>query len=298
LRVTEVIALSPAAIAGTIKVGDYLLAVDGLAIDQFTNLDEALNFKINRRVSLTVSSSGEGAARREVIVRPVNGATERGLLYRQWVERNREYVSKASNGRLGYAHMFDMSSNSLAQLNIDLDAENYAKDGVVIDIRNNSGGFVNVYAIDVLARRSYLNMTLRGLSTTPARTVLGQRALNRPTILVTNQHSLSDAEDFTEGYRTLRLGQIVGEPTAGWIIYTWPQTLIDGTTFRLPRMKITANDGTNMERNPRPVDVEVTRPIGETLTDRDSQLDVAVRELLKQLGASNRNPSSGSIHQP
>ena len=69
---------------------------------------------------------------------------------------------------------------------------------------------------------------------------LGQRALNRPTILVTNQHSLSDAEDFTEGYRTLRLGQVVGEPTAGWIIYTWNQSLIDGTTFRLPRMKVTA----------------------------------------------------------
>ena len=82
----------------------------------------------------------------------------------------------------------------------------------------------------------------------------------------------------------MRLGQIVGEPTAGWIIYTWNQTLIDGTTFRLPRMKVTANDGTNMERNSRPVDIEVTRPIGETLTDRDSQLDVAVRELLKQLG--------------
>ena len=129
-------------------------------------------------------------------------------------------------------------------------------------------------------------MSLRGLTGTPARTVLGQRALNRPTILVTNQHSLSDAEDFAEGYRTLRLGQVVGEPTAGWIIYTWNQALIDGTLFRLPRMKVTANDGTVMERNPRPVDIEVTRPIGETLTNKDSQLDVAVRELLKQLGAS------------
>ena len=284
LRVTEVIALSPAAIAGGIKAGDYLLAVDGRAIDQGTNLDETLNYKIGRRVSLTVSSSSDGAGKREVVVRPVNAATERGLMYRQWVERNRQYVTKISNGRLGYAHMFDMSQNSLNQLHIDLDAENYAKDGVVIDIRNNSGGFVNVYAIDVLARRGYLTMTLRGTSATPARTVLGQRALNCPTILVTNQHSLSDAEDFTEGYRTLHLGQVVGEPTAGWIIYTWNQSLIDGTTFRLPRMKITANDGTNMERNPRPVDIEVTRPIGETLTGRDSQLDVAVRELLKQLG--------------
>jgi len=131
LRVTEVIALSPAAIAGNIKAGDYLLAVDGRAIDAATNVDETLNYKIARRVSLTVSSSADGAGKREVVVRPVNGATERGLMYRQWVERNRQYVAKISNGRLGYAHMFDMSSNSLAQLNIDLDAENYAKDGVV-----------------------------------------------------------------------------------------------------------------------------------------------------------------------
>jgi len=285
LRVTEVIALSPAAITGNIKAGDYLLAVDGRALDNLTNLDETLNYKIGRRVSLTISPTADGASKREVVVRPVNAATERGLMYRQWVERNRQYLAKVSNGRLGYAHMFDMSQASLNQLHIDLDAENYAKDGVVIDIRNNSGGFVNVYAIDVLARRGYLTMTLRGTSATPARTVLGQRALHRPTILVTNQHSLSDAEDFSEGYRTLRLGQVVGEPSAGWIIYTWNQSLIDGTTFRLPRMKITANDGTNMERNPRPVDIEVTRPIGETLTDRDSQLDVAVRELLKQLGS-------------
>ncbi|HEV8427113.1 MAG TPA: LpqB family beta-propeller domain-containing protein [Pyrinomonadaceae bacterium] len=286
LRVTDVIALGPVAIVGGIKPGDYLMAVDDRTIDQSTNLDELLNYKIGRRVSLDVSSTPDGAARYEVVVRPVNGATERGLLYRQWVERNRQYVAKASNGRLGYAHMFDMSTASLNQLHIDLDTENYGRDGVVIDIRNNSGGFVNVYAIDVLARRGYLTMTLRGLSGTSARTVLGQRSLNRPTILVTNQHSLSDAEDFTEGYRTLRLGQVVGEPTAGWIIFTWNQALIDGTTFRLPRMKITANDGANMERNPRPVDIEVTRPIGETLTDRDSQLDVAVRELLKQLGAA------------
>ncbi len=286
LKVTEVIALSPAAIAGTIKLGDYLVAVDGRTIDRTTNLDDLLNYKIGRRISLTVSSQAAPGANREVVVRPVNAGTERGLVYRQWVERNREYVAKASNGRLGYAHMADMSLGSLNQLYVDLDTENYAREGVVIDVRNNSGGFVNVYAIDVLARRGYLTMSLRGLSGTPARTVLGQRALHRPTILVTNQHSLSDAEDFTEGYRTLRLGQVVGEPTAGWIIYTWNQPLIDGTGFRLPRMKIMANDGAVMERNPRPVDIEVTRPIGETLTTRDSQLDVAVRELLKQLGAS------------
>lgn len=289
LKITEVISLSPTALPGNVKTGDYLLAVDGRAINAQTNLDELLNYRIGRRVVLTVAQTADGSGKRDVVVRPVNGATERGLLYRQWVERNREYVARISNGRLGYVHMFDMSAASLSQLYVDLDAENHARDGVVIDIRNNSGGFVNVYAIDVLARRSYLTMTLRGLDGAPARSVLGQRSLGRPTILVTNQHSLSDAEDFTEGYRTLRLGSVVGEPTAGWIIYTWNESLLDGTNFRMPRMKITANDGTDMERHPRPVDFEVVRPIGETLTGRDSQLDAAVKELLRQLASTSKN---------
>ena len=71
-------------------------------------------------------------------------------------------------------------------------------------------------------------MSTRGVPEAPARTMLGQRALESPTVLVTNQHSLSDAEDFTEGYRTLKLGPVVGEPTAGWIIYTWDARLVDG----------------------------------------------------------------------
>src|ERR1035437_5825051 len=120
----------------------------------------------------------------------------------------------------------------------------------------------------------------RGLWNVPARSALGQRALERPTVLVTNQHSLSDAEDFTEGYRTLKLGKVVGEPTAGWIIFTWGSNLFDGTTFRLPRQAIFGSDGKNMEMNPRPVDVPVTRPIGESLMGKDSQLDRAVQELM------------------
>ncbi|HLM56035.1 MAG TPA: S41 family peptidase, partial [Pyrinomonadaceae bacterium] len=289
LRVTEVLPLGPAALARDvsapertreIKVGEYLLAVDGRSVDARTNLDELLNYKVGRRVTLTIAASADGAGRRELDVRPVNAATERGLRYRKWVEERRAYVDRASGGRLGYVHMFDMSSASLAQLYVDLDAENQAREGVVVDVRHNGGGFVNVYAIDVLARRSYLRMTPRGFAASPARTVLGQRALELPTVLVTDQFSLSDAEDFAEGYRSLRLGKVVGEPTAGWIIYTWNVSLLDGTVFRLPHMRVETSEGVNMERNPRPVDVTVRRPLGESYTGRDTQLDAAVRELL------------------
>ena len=275
-KVTEVITLSPAALAG-IKPGDYLTAVDGKTLGSGVNLDELLEHKIDRRVMLKLDAPGTP---REVAVLPVNAATEKGLLYRQWVESNRQYVTKISNGRLGYVHLFDMGSNSLDQLFLDLDAENHSREGVVIDVRNNNGGFVNAYALDFLSRQGYLNMTYRGLEAAPARTILGQRSLERPTVLVVNQHSLSDAEDFTEGYRALKLGKVVGEPTAGWIIYTGGAQLIDGSVLRLPRIRITANDGSNMEGHPRPVDFPVLRPIGESYTGRDSQLDKAVEVLL------------------
>lgn len=284
LRMTKIIPLGPVALAKEIHEGDELLAVDGQPVGAGVNLDALLEHKIDKRVVLTVKS--DSGSKHDVVVRPVNLGAEKNLRYRQWVEERRAYVEKASNGHLGYVHMPDMSAQSLAQLYVDLDAQNQVRDGVVIDVRNNNGGFVNVYAIDVLARRPYLTMTERGLPPAPARTRLGQRALERPTILVTNQHSLSDAEDFTEGYRSLHLGKVVGEPTAGWIIYTSGTTLIDGSTVRIPFIKITAADGTPMEMHPRPVDLLVSRPLGESYTGRDTQLDAAVRELLQQIRAA------------
>jgi C-terminal processing protease CtpA/Prc len=237
---------------------------------------------------LAVSSGG--GPPRDVVVKPVDQATEKALRYRQWVESRRAYVKAASQGRLGYVHMYDMSAAALSQLHVDLDAENHTRDGVVIDIRNNNGGFVNVYAIDVFSRRGYFDMLSRGFPSTSSRTALGQRALELPTILVTNQHSLSDAEDFTEGYRTLKLGKVVGEPTAGWIIYTGSITLIDGSVLRMPSTKIVASDGTPMEMHPRPVDVPVKRPVGESYSAKDIQLDAAVTELLKQIGPGRAQP--------
>jgi len=292
LRVADAVPLGPAALAG-IAPGDYVLSVDGRTLDAHTNLDELLDHKIGRRVVLGVSA-GAGAALREVIVKPANQVTEKGLRYREWVEREREYVKKASGGRLGYVHMYDMSAGALSQLFVDLDVDNHSRDGVVVDVRNNNGGFVNVYAIDVLARRGYFNMARRGLELPPAssRTLLGQRALELPTILVTNQHSLSDAEDFTEGYRSLKLGKVVGEPTAGWIIYTSGVSLIDGSVLRMPMVKIFAADGTPMEMHPRPVDLEVKRGMGESYGGHDTQLDAAVAELLKEIGPKPRTSSA------
>ncbi len=287
LKVSSVIALSPADVSGAVHAGDYVLSVDDTLLTADMNFDRLMLNKIGKRTRLSVSATGLQKDARTISILPVNQTTEKRLLYRQWVNQQREYVKKASGGRLGYVHMLDMSAESLNQLYIDLDAENHAREGVVVDVRNNNGGFVNAYALDVLSRKGYMTMTVRGLPSAPARTQLGQRALELPTVLVTNQHSLSDAEDFTEGYRTLGLGKVVGEPTAGWIIYTSSTTLVDGSVMRLPFIKVTDHEGKNMELNPRKVDIAVSRPLGESAQNKDTQLDVAVKTLLDQLGSTN-----------
>ena len=213
-------------------------------------------------------------------VRPIALQAEKTLRYEKWVEERRALVTRYSNGRLGYVHMFDMGDSSLEKLTLDLDTETHGKEGVVVDVRNNNGGFVNAYALDILTRRNYLGMQPRGLETAPARATLGQRTIEKPTVLVTNQRSLSDAENFTEGYRALGLGKVVGEPTAGWIIFTGSQTLLDGGSIRVPSTRITTAEGENMEMNPRPVDVPVSRPMGESYQGKDSQLEAAVKVLL------------------
>ncbi len=283
-KIAEVVKLSPADVAG-IKTGETLTAIDGARLDASSNIDQLLDYKIDRRVVLSVTD-GSGKSR-QVALKPIRGREEKDLLYRQWVERNREYVAKISDGKLGYVHMADMSMDSLKRLYLDLDTENQSRKGVVIDVRNNNGGFVNAYAIDVLARKGYMSMTRRGFPTAPARVVLGQRALELPTVLVTNRHSLSDAEDFTEGYRALHLGSVVGEPTAGWIIYTSNEPLLDGSSIRVPFIRIRDHEGKDMEMHPRPVDIEVKDPIGETLAGNDSQLEAAVKTLLQQINGGS-----------
>jgi len=277
--VREVIAQGPAAIAG-VQVGDVLRAINGTAVSPALNMDSLLAGSVGKRTEVALTRGGRDTT---VVLRPVSTNAEKGLLYRQWVAERRAYVARVSNGRLGYVHMADMSAEALTQLTIDLDAQNFGREGVVIDLRNNNGGFVNAYALDVFARRGYMTMTTRGSVPVPARTQLGQRALEKPTVLVVNQHTLSDGEDFTEGYRALGLGQVVGEPTAGWIIYTSNITLVDGTSLRVPFIKVDGADGKNMELVPRPVDVRAVRPVGESYSDRDSQLDAAVQALLPRL---------------
>jgi C-terminal processing protease CtpA/Prc len=283
LTFAEITPLGPLALAGGVSAGDVLLAVNGRTIDRSVDVDDALDGTIGMRTVLRIAPHGDAEHARDVVVQPVSVGTDGELRYGAWVEGRRAYVERISGGRLGYVHLFDMGQESLEKLYYDLDIRNRGKDGVVIDVRNNEGGFVDPYAIDVLTRREYLTFKSRFGTDPPERSSLGERALDRPTVLVTNEHSLSDSEDFSEGYRVLHAGKIVGTPTAGWIIFTSSAPLADGESVRLPFTNVIGHDGVNMELHPRPVDDLVTIPPGAADRGDDPQLDAAVRVLLRQI---------------
>jgi tricorn protease len=284
LRVTRLVPLGPLAVLGRVHAGDELLSVEGKAVTAQTDLDALLAHSIGKRTVLRFAPQGDAATAYTVLVQPTDSGTESQLRYLAWVAGRRAYVERISGGRVGYVHIADMSADSLKKFYIDLDSQQRTRQAVIVDVRNNTGGFIDPYAIDVLTRREYLTFRSRFGYDAPERTSLGQRVLDRPAALVVNEHSLSDAENFTEAFRVLKAGPIIGVPTAGWIIFTSEAGLADGSAVRLPSTRVIAHDGVDMELHPRPVDVHVDNPPGAAERGDDPQLDAAVRNLERRGG--------------
>ena len=283
-KISEIIPESPLTLPEEpAQIGEYLVAIDGILLNRGVNLSEQLQRKQGKRVTVKLNDTPQLEGARELTVQPIDDGQHRNLRYKEWVRWNEAYVHEKSNRRLGYVHIREMSFEAYLQFIADLDTETHDREGVVIDVRFNPGGHIAPFILDVLHRRAYTQSNYRGLITTTDTNLAGNRILEQPVILITNEHSGSNAEMFSEGFRKLGLGKVVGMPTAGAVIWTWGWGLLDGTIFRLPRLRVTTLEGENTEGTARPVDVQVDRPLGEAAQGIDSQLDVAVEQLLAQI---------------
>ena len=265
------------------RVGEYLVTVDGVELSSQVNLPKLLQRKSGKRVSLKLNDNSQLDGARDLIVQPIDGTRYANLRYKGWVRCNGKYVHEKSNGRLGYVHIHMMSYDAYIQFTADLDSETHNKAGVIIDVRFNRGGHIAPFILDVLYRKAYTRSSYRERISTPDSHLAGSRILEKPVILIVNEHSASNAEMFSEGFRRLGLGKVVGMPTAGAVIWTTNWRLLDGTWFRLPRFKVTTIEGDNTEGVGRPVDVEVDRPLGEAAYGLDSQLDMAIEQLVAHI---------------
>ena len=282
-KIEDVVPAGPAqASAPELKAGHYLLSIDGRRLDSAVNLHSLLERKRGKRVVLGYGDRPD-SAEKTVSIQPSTSGRVNAARYRRWVRENAEYVERISGNRLGYVHIPDMGAGSLDRFKLDLDNQVHGREGVVIDVRYNSGGFVAPFILDVLQRRSTMKQSFRGRPASSSANLAGNRILDRPTILLQNEQSLSNAEMFAEGYRQLGLGKIVGTRSCGWVIWTWGRPLLNGSFLRLPRMAVTTIEGEDLDDVSREPDIFVDRPVGQGLTGQDDQLDTAVRELLKQI---------------
>ena len=259
-----------------IKVGDYILAIEGITLKSGDNYWKHYNLAPGRKLDFTVNSKPSSDGAWTTKVEPVNGGAYGTLQYEKWVEERRQIVEKASNGEIGYLHIRQMNAAALRKFERDL-ADNHFKKALIIDQRFNPGGGIDQELLEILQQRQY--QYTRGRDSVYV--TRPQRGFMGPIVVMQNERSTSDAEVFPDGIRTLKLGKVVGINTYGAVIGTGAFTLMDGSSIRTPGSGLWSVSGQNLENYGVPPDVYVDNSPADFLKGRDAQVEKAV-EVLKE----------------
>jgi tricorn protease len=271
-------ARSPLAAPGVaIRPGDAIVAVAGQPVDPVTGPGPLLVGTAGHPVELTVSPSGGGEPRYAVVV-PL--ADEEPLRYHAWVADRRAHVHRASGGRLGYLHVPDMQAPGWAQIHRDLRVE-VAREGLVVDVRENRGGHTSQLVVEKLARRIVGWAVPRGMRPYS----YPQDAPRGPVVAVANEFSGSDGDIVNAAVKALGLGPVVGVRTWGGVVGIDSRyRLVDGTLITQPKYAFwLEGQEWGVENHGVDPDVEVVQRPQDWAAGRDPQLDEAIRLALEAL---------------
>jgi tricorn protease len=269
-----------------VKVGDYLLAIDGKPVKAGDEYWQLLNERLNRKVTVTFNSKPAEDGAWTTRIEAISTGAYSQLRYERWVKERRKRVDELSGGRIGYLHIQAMNQPSLRRFEKEL-REYRNKDAMIIDQRWNGGGNIEQELLAILVQRQYQIWQPRGTEAM-GRPFAGYFG---PKVVLQNWRSASNAEMFPAGFRALGLGKVIGTPTMGAVIGTGSYSLIDGSTVRTPGVGVFLADAkhTNMENYGVQPDIFVDNKPEDALAGRDRQLEAAVEELMKQLNGTKKN---------
>ncbi len=268
--------------------GDVITAVNGQPV-KGKNFYYFLNNNVSEELLLTVKR--KSGKEEEIAIRPVQSiGTE---MYEEWVASRQKLVEKYSGGKLGYIHIRGMNMTSFERFERELHASGYEKDGIVIDVRYNGGGWTTDYLMAVLNVRQHAYTVPRGAATNlkaehkkfenyyPYSERLPLSWWTKPSVALCNESSYSNAEIFSHAYKHLGHGKLVGKPTFGAVISTGGQSLMDGSRVRVPyRAWYVKATNSNMEHGPAVPDFDVDNLPDSKIKGEDPQLKKAVEVLL------------------
>jgi C-terminal processing protease CtpA/Prc len=259
-----------------VQPGDVLVKVNDRSVDQSINRDFYFTRpSLDREIKLSFSRGGQTY---DVKLHPQ--ANVGSNLYDQWIDNNQKRVDEKSKNRIAYTHMKNMGQGELESFLIDMTKELNKKDALILDLRYNTGGNVHDEVLRFLQQKSYLQWKYREGQLTKQSNFAPS---DKPIVLLINEQSLSDAEMTAQGFKTLKLGKIIGNETYRWIIFTSGMGLVDGSFVRMPAWGCYTLDGVDMEMSGVKPDITVINSFDDKISGRDPQLDKAIDEVMKQM---------------
>lgn len=293
VRITKVVKNSPAdKERSKLFEGDIITKVDGHQVSSGTNFYSYFVNDASAQILLEVQ--GTDGETREVVIRPTNSLNDE--LYEEWIDSREELTDRYSNGRLGYIHVEGMNWPSFERFERELMAQGHDKEGIVIDVRWNGGGWTTDYLMTVLNVKQHAYTVPRGATQDldedhedyreyyPFSERLPLSWWTKPSVAMANESSYSNAEIFSHAFKTLGVGKLVGMPTFGAVISTGGMGLLDGSFVRMPfrAWYVKATDE-NMENGPAYPDITVDNAPDSKSKGEDPQLERAVDVLLNQI---------------
>lgn len=263
-----------------VSVGDFILAIDGIALAAPDSIYRLLDGTANRQIVLTLNTTPSTQGARQVTVMPVGN--DQNLRTRAWVEENRRYVDQRSKGQLAYVYVPNTGQGGFDSFNRYYFAQQ-DKAGAVIDERYNGGGSAADYIIDVLQRDfdGYFNNVAgdRRPFTSPSAGIWG------PKVMIINEMAGSGGDLMPWMFRYRKIGPLIGKRTWGGLVHTADTPgFIDGGSMIAPRGGFFTRDGQwAVENEGTAPDIDVENWPKDTIAGRDMQLERAVDEALRLL---------------
>jgi len=282
LKISEVIAGGPADKANSkIKASQVLTKIDGVDITDDIDWASLLNRKNGKNTLLTVTDAS-GSNTTEETVKPITIGEEGNLMYRRWVKKMQDMVEKLSGGKVGYVHVQAMNDASFRQVFDEAMGRNLEKAALIVDTRFNGGGWLHDDLNTFLSGKQYLQFA-------PQNNLLkGGEPLNRwqkPSCVVMSESNYSDAFIFPYVYKQNGVGKLIGMPVAGTGTAVWWETQIDPTlVFGIPMVATIGKEKRPTENLQVEPDIKVPLMYEDFLNGKDTQIEAAVKEMLKEIG--------------
>jgi tricorn protease len=261
-----------------VREGEIIQTIDGEDLLGVSDERALLRGKAGRKVLLGVKSAAGQS--REVIVTPVSEEGEINLRYAEWEYSRRLAVESASHGEIGYVHLRAMASGDIAQWARDFYPA-FNRQGLIIDVRHNEGGNIDSWILSKLLRKPWFYWAPRVGN--PYWNM--QYAFRGYVVVLCDQETASDGEAFSEGFRRLGLGKVIGMRTWGGEIWlSASNRLADSGIATAAEFGVYGPEGKWLiEGHGVDPDVVVDNPPHAAFAGSDAQLDAALSYLKDQI---------------